>query len=91
MFARTVQAKADSSPQRIVGFLDPSALPSNPGWPLRNLLTYLAHRHPTFSADGIRILCWRDSEPPSDGHWKSRFGIVTSSASVQGAVFPAQP
>ncbi|KAF7797860.1 hypothetical protein EIP86_009066 [Pleurotus ostreatoroseus] len=68
---------------RIVAFLDPSALPSNPGWPLRNLLAYLAHRHPGFVTTGLRILCWRDSEPPSDGHWKSRFGVVKGSATVQ--------
>ncbi|THG93509.1 hypothetical protein EW026_g7746 [Hermanssonia centrifuga] len=71
---------------RTIAFLDPSALPTNPGWPLRNLLAYLAHRHPSFvsAPEGIRVLCWRDTEVPSDGHWKSRFGVVKSQGSKQG-------
>ena len=70
----------------MIAFLDPSALPSNPGWPLRNLLAYLAHCHPEIVADGVRILCWRDSEVPPDGRWKSRFGVVKGSATVPGTV-----
>lgn len=51
---------ADVPPEeRTVAFLDPSAAPTNPGWPLRNLLVYLAVHHP---APQHRILCWRDSE-----------------------------
>ncbi|KAI0088341.1 E1-like protein-activating [Irpex rosettiformis] len=69
--------------KRTIAFLDPSALPNNPGWPLRNLLAYLAHRHPSYAASGIRVLAWRDTELSSDGHWKSRFGVVTGSFSVQ--------
>jgi ubiquitin-like modifier-activating enzyme ATG7 len=65
-----------------IAFVDPSALPDNPGWPLRNLLAYLRAVAPTTSA--IRILSWRDSEiPSSTGSWKSRFGIVN-------AGFPAE-
>ncbi|EKM57005.1 uncharacterized protein PHACADRAFT_254465 [Phanerochaete carnosa HHB-10118-sp] len=73
---------------RLIGFVDPSGAPSNPGWPLRNLLTYLAHRHsPLFSMDsasGLRVLCWRDVDPPHDGRSRSRVGVVTGLASVQG-------
>ncbi|OAX41208.1 E1-like protein-activating [Rhizopogon vinicolor AM-OR11-026] len=62
---------------RIIGFLDPSALPENPGWPLRNLLTYLRVVYPS-QTSSIRVLCWRDSEKPIAGNpWKSRFGVVT--------------
>ncbi|KAJ3558201.1 hypothetical protein NM688_g1067 [Phlebia brevispora] len=71
-----------SPESRIVAFLDPSALPSNPGWPLRNFLAYLAHRHPAFVASGVRVLCWRDAEV-TDGHWKSRFGVVKGISDVQ--------
>ncbi|KIP07781.1 hypothetical protein PHLGIDRAFT_29879 [Phlebiopsis gigantea 11061_1 CR5-6] len=69
---------------RTIAFVDPSAQPSNPGWPLRNLLAFLAHRHPSLVADGVRVLCWRDDKVPHDGHWKSRFGVVKGVANVQG-------
>ncbi|KAI8989203.1 E1-like protein-activating [Trametes punicea] len=68
--------------QRTVGFVDPSAQPSNPGWPLRNLLAYLLVHHPE-TAKGVRILCWRDVEPlapGSQGAWKSRFGVLKQGA-----------
>jgi hypothetical protein len=45
--------------QRTVGFIDPS-VPHNPGWPLRNPLTYLRTLNPTAS-QSIRIPCWRDA------------------------------
>lgn len=64
--------------QRTIAFIDPSALPSNPGWPLRNLLAYLHALHPADVAAGLRVLCWRDSEVPAQGHnWKSRFGVLS--------------
>ncbi|KAH9829387.1 E1-like protein-activating [Rhodofomes roseus] len=63
--------------QRTIAFLDPSATPSNPGWPLRNLLTYLHTLHPVPS---YRILCWRDSERPNGAPFKSRFGVVSQGA-----------
>ena len=47
---------ARSSSTVILGFVDSSSLPSNPGWPLRNLLLYaavLGMRH-------ARVLCFRD-------------------------------
>jgi ubiquitin-like modifier-activating enzyme ATG7 len=37
-------------------FCDPSALPSSAGWPLRNILTYLAVR---FQVKQVRVICWR--------------------------------
>ncbi|KAG2153424.1 hypothetical protein DEU56DRAFT_868769 [Suillus clintonianus] len=60
-----------------VGFLDPSALPENPGWPLRNLLTFLRAVYPS-QTSSVRVICWRDSEKPIAGKsWKSRFGVVS--------------
>ncbi|KIJ16262.1 hypothetical protein PAXINDRAFT_168437 [Paxillus involutus ATCC 200175] len=62
----------------IVSFLDPSASPENPGWPLRNLLAYLHALYPT-QTSSLSVICWRDSEIPTPGRaWKSRFGIVTN-------------
>lgn len=43
----------------IVAFSDPSTLPENPGWPLRNLLTYLIYRRGD-SLKKLTILCYRD-------------------------------
>lgn len=63
-----------SSTSHTVAFIDPSANPQNPGWPLRNLLAYLRALYPT-KTSSIRVLCWRDSELPSS-EWKSRFGVV---------------
>ncbi|CCM07128.1 uncharacterized protein FIBRA_09464 [Fibroporia radiculosa] len=65
---------ANVSPeQRTIAFLDPSALSTNPGWPLRNLLAFLRTVHPAYT---YRVLCWRDAELPVSGAWKSRFGVV---------------
>ncbi|KAG2347636.1 E1-like protein-activating [Suillus weaverae] len=62
---------------RVIGFLDPSALPENPGWPLRNLLTFLRAVYPS-QTSSVRVLCWRDSEKPITGKpWRSRFGVVS--------------
>ncbi|PCH36981.1 E1-like protein-activating [Wolfiporia cocos MD-104 SS10] len=53
--------------ERTIAFVDPSAAPSNPGWPLRNLLAYLRARHPRVRAH--RVLCWR-------GPARSLFGVL---------------
>jgi len=55
--------------QRTVGFLDPSAQASAPGWPLRNLLAYLRAVHPE-ATQAVRVLCWRGDTS------SSRFGIL---------------
>jgi ubiquitin-like modifier-activating enzyme ATG7 len=61
----------------ILGFLDPSASPENPGWPLRNLLAYLLALYPSHTAS-LRVLCWRDGDLPTPSRsWKSRFGVVS--------------
>ncbi|KAJ2609738.1 Autophagy protein 7 [Coemansia sp. RSA 1365] len=43
----------------MIGFVDPSSHGTRPGWPLRNLLTWLRHQHPEVSQ--IRVLCFRDA------------------------------
>ncbi|RUS13392.1 LOW QUALITY PROTEIN: hypothetical protein BC937DRAFT_95397, partial [Endogone sp. FLAS-F59071] len=72
---------------RILGFADPSSLPSNPGWPLRNLLV-LVHRQ--WNVRRIRVLCFREiqgkrdirqsrmlvAEIPGLGDEKVRAGVV---------------
>jgi ubiquitin-like modifier-activating enzyme ATG7 len=68
---------ADVPPaEQTIGFVDPSASPTNPGWPLRNLLAYLRALYPT-TTNELRILCWRDTEVPSaPTGWKSRVGTL---------------
>ncbi|KAF7351220.1 Autophagy-related protein [Mycena sanguinolenta] len=61
--------------EQTIGFVDPSASPTSPGWPLRNLLAYLHALYPA-TTSSLRILCWRDTEVPSNASWKSRFGVV---------------
>ncbi|KAF9442574.1 E1-like protein-activating [Macrolepiota fuliginosa MF-IS2] len=61
---------------QIIAFIDPSADPANPGWPLRNLLAYLRALYPP-STSTLRVLCWRDLELPPNANWKSRYGILT--------------
>lgn len=76
---------SDAPDSTIVGFLDPSASPDNPGWPLRNLLMYLQTLYPS-KTSSVRVLCWRDGELPVGGRsWKSRFGIVTGGAGQPNA------
>ncbi|KAK0552025.1 Autophagy protein 7 [Tilletia horrida] len=43
--------------ERTVAFVDPSASPDVPGWPLRNLLAFLALR---FQVDRVRVLSWKE-------------------------------
>ncbi|KAF9059765.1 hypothetical protein BDP27DRAFT_1430889 [Rhodocollybia butyracea] len=78
----SVTSVEDYSPQTdtfettTIGFIDPSAQPQNPGWPLRNLLAYLRSLY-SQSMPKLRIISWRDAEVPrgEDG-WKSRLGTV---------------
>ena len=42
-----------------LGFCDPSSMPTNPGWPLRNLLALIAY-HFKELLPGLNVLCWRD-------------------------------
>eukprot|EP00501_MAST-03F_sp_TOSAG23-6_P002262 GSMAST32.ASY1.ANO1.2362.1 assembled CDS len=41
----------------VIGILDPSSLPENPGWPIRNILLMIALR---MKLNTFRILCYRD-------------------------------
>ncbi|KAF8548892.1 E1-like protein-activating [Imleria badia] len=77
-----------TSDQIIIGFLDPSAAPDNPGWPLRNLLAYLLALYPSHAAS-LPVLCWRDGEMPAPGKaWKSRFGVVSHPGSSDPTAKP---
>ena len=42
-----------------IGFSDPSSLPSNPGWPLRNILALIYYQRKEL-LPGLPVLCWRD-------------------------------
>ncbi|EFA84473.1 autophagy protein 7 [Heterostelium album PN500] len=50
---------ADDAEVPIVAFCDPCNLPSNPGWPLRNLLYLLAVRH---KVSKLNVICLRDQK-----------------------------
>ncbi|KAE8224663.1 hypothetical protein CF319_g2469 [Tilletia indica] len=62
--------------QRTVAFVDPSANPSTPGWPLRNLLAFLALR---FRVSKVRVFCWKE-----DGS-RSVVGVVRQASTAAGA------
>ncbi|KAJ3047182.1 Autophagy protein 7 [Rhizophlyctis rosea] len=49
--------------KRMVAFADPSALASNPGWPLRNLLVQLKKR---WNVGRIKVLCFRETPGKGD-------------------------
>ncbi|KAJ3767732.1 hypothetical protein FB446DRAFT_651684 [Lentinula raphanica] len=69
-------SNTDTSESTTIGFIDPSAQPQNPGWPLRNLLAYFRALY-SQSTSQLRILCWRDAEiPRGEEEWKSRVGTV---------------
>ncbi|ORY26898.1 hypothetical protein BCR39DRAFT_540015 [Naematelia encephala] len=55
------------SSERIVAFHDPSHLPDAPGWPVRNVLFYLASKH---GLSDVTILCLRSGS-------SSRIGRVS--------------
>ncbi|KAJ1741686.1 proteasome regulatory particle base subunit [Coemansia sp. RSA 1086] len=50
----------------MLGFVDPSSHSTRPGWPLRNLLTWLRHCHPEITS--IPVLCFRDTALASSKH-----------------------
>lgn len=50
--------------QRTVAFHDPSSLPDNPGWVLRNILYYLHHAH---SISSINVICLRSGSASRKG------------------------
>ncbi|KAM3586202.1 Autophagy protein 7 [Umbelopsis sp. WA50703] len=47
----------------IIGFVDPSGLAENPGWPLRNLL---AHANVRYGLHRLQVLCVRDQLSKND-------------------------
>lgn len=55
--------------QRSLIFVDPSSHPSAPGWPLRNVLSYLSLSSTSLPVKSIRIIALRDGED-------ARVGVV---------------
>ncbi|KAL8468229.1 hypothetical protein ACS0TY_031463 [Phlomoides rotata] len=47
----------------LIGFYDPCHLPSNPGWPLRNLLWFICRR---WSLQKVQFFCYRESRGFAD-------------------------
>ncbi|KAJ2517144.1 Autophagy protein 7, partial [Coemansia sp. RSA 1939] len=43
----------------MLGFIDPSSHSTRPGWPLRNLLTWMRYSHPETTS--LKVLCFRDA------------------------------
>lgn len=77
--------------EQTIGFVDPSASPTNPGWPLRNLLAYMRAIYPATTGE-LRILCWRDADVPAAlAGWKSRVGIVHTAPPADAAAAVARP
>lgn len=66
--------RAHKVSQHLVGFIDPCADASNPGWPLRNLLAYLRALYPK-TTSSLRILRWKDAES-SESSWKCQIGTI---------------
>ncbi|WVF70102.1 E1-like protein-activating enzyme Gsa7p/Apg7p [Kwoniella sp. CBS 6097] len=50
--------------QRTVAFRDPSSSEQHPGWPLRNILSYLQRKH---NVTRIRVLCLREGSGSRQG------------------------
>ncbi|KAF8999186.1 E1-like protein-activating [Cyathus striatus] len=70
--------KGVPSEHQTISFLDPSTSPTHPGWPLRNLLTYLRALYPSSTAS-VRVLAWRDLEKvEGQGEWRSKFLVVSA-------------
>lgn len=60
--------------QRYIVFHDPSSSLDVPGWPLRNILYYLAHRH---GLSSFNVICLRQDS--------SRIGHVSLPGPLDGA------
>jgi len=51
---------ASTGAKLLFGFCDPCTLRMHPGWPLRNLLTLIAHHWRNYIPDTVEIVCLRD-------------------------------
>lgn len=81
-----------ASNNQTIAFLDPSSDPSNPGWPLRNLLAYLRALYPETTSK-LRILRWRDTEAPPSPNipWKSQLGTLSVASTAPTTVDSSSP
>ena len=70
---------------RFICFADPSTYPSNPAWPLRNLLVLVKHR---WHLQDIQVLCYRDKHSSRE-HSNSlllHLTLPTSNSSLTPAI-----
>jgi len=51
---------ASTGVKLLFGFCDPCTLRMHPGWPLRNLLTLIAHHWRNYIPDTVEVICLRD-------------------------------
>lgn len=58
--ADTTLAEITNNARYAVGFVDPSANPQHPGWPLRNLLMCVAHHVAAEGGEAVRFVSYRD-------------------------------
>lgn len=66
---------------RLVGFVDPSTYPDNPGWPLRNLLMLVRKRWGWRKA---RVLCYRDAHAAGGGRHEPKSLIMECGLEEEG-------
>ncbi|KAL8594890.1 hypothetical protein ACOMHN_038453 [Nucella lapillus] len=71
----TLMQTLASKKKVLAGFCDPSTLDSNPGWPLRNLITLLAF-HCGSQVKDIEVVCFRDRS--RQGQREVRHSLVVS-------------
>ncbi|KAJ1961540.1 Autophagy protein 7, partial [Dipsacomyces acuminosporus] len=79
-FGSASDAADEGSGIPLLGFVDPSSHSARPGWPLRNLLTWLRHCHPDVSR--IRILCLRDGLLSSAGGAEPQYESIVLDVAV---------
>jgi ubiquitin-like modifier-activating enzyme ATG7 len=72
----------ETSSEVMLGYCDPSTLPSNPGWPLRNLLM-LASQLWSDKYSTVNVLCYRD-------YTRNRQREVGHSLLIEGVVLPTK-
>jgi ubiquitin-like modifier-activating enzyme ATG7 len=59
----------------LIGFVDPSGVDDNPGWPLRNLLILIQH---TWKLKSVNILCYRGNLTNSASSFVINVDLSTS-------------
>eukprot|EP01137_Pigoraptor_chileana_P005276 Opistho-2@48148 len=76
-------ASGDAS-EILLGFADPCPLPSNPGWPLRNLLVAALAHGTQRPGPTLRVVCFRGAR--RDGAFDSSSSIVQTLGLPEGSI-----